>query len=157
MSAEEYRRALEAATKEYGTLGAERERIDTRLAELAHSIATLSKLCGYTPTVPWGLTDACRTVLRNAAVPMMPSEVRDRLTAIGFELGTYANPLAAIHTTLKRLVEAHELKTSIVSPPGKLAYTWFQPARTEMLARIQARVNDDLEAMRARTARRKKR
>lgn len=154
---EEYRRALAAATKEYETLAAERQRIDKRLNELAHSIGTLNRLCGYTPTVTWGLTDACRTVLRNAGGPMLPADVRDRLTAIGFELGIYANPLAAIHTTLKRLAEAGELKTMIVSPPGKLSYIWSKLPKSDMLARIQARVNNDLEALQQRGAQRKKR
>ncbi|HET9386061.1 MAG TPA: hypothetical protein VFO67_13000, partial [Gemmatimonadales bacterium] len=79
MPSDDYRRALEAAVKEYEALGAERHRIDTRLSELAQTIGTLTRLCGLTPTVPWGLTDACRTVLRNAGAPMSPSEVRDRL------------------------------------------------------------------------------
>jgi hypothetical protein len=155
-SPEEYRRALQAATKEYEALGIERQRIDTRLNELAHSIGMLTRLCGYTPTVNWGLTDACRTVMRNAIHPMTPSDVRDRLTAIGFALETYANPMAAIHTTLKRLAEAGELKTSRVSPPGKRTYIWFQPPKSDMLARIQARVTTDIEQQEARAKRRKR-
>jgi hypothetical protein len=157
MAADDYQRALEAATKEYEQLGAERRRIDQRLTELAHTISTLTRLCGFTPTVTFGLTDACRAVLRSAKEPMTPADVRDRLAGIGVELGGYANPLAAIHTTLKRLVEAEELTITALGPSGKLAYVWRQPPKSDMLARIQARVNHDLEALQARSIRRKKR
>lgn len=156
MSTDEYRRALAAATREYETLSAERQRIDHRISELAHTIGTLTRLCGFTPTVTWGLADACRTVLRNAKVPMTPTDVRDRLAGIGFDLGAYANPLAAIHTTLKRLAEAEELKIAVISPSGKLAYLWHQPAKSDMLSRIQARVNGDLEALQKRSSRKKR-
>jgi len=156
-STEDYRRALDAACREYEALGAERRRIDQRLTELAHTIGTLTRLCGVTPTVTFGLTDACRAVLRSAKIPMTPADVRDRLTGIGFEIAGYANPLAAIHTTLKRLAEAEELKVAVSGPSGKPAYVWHQPPRTDMLARIQARVNNDIEAMQARATKRKKR
>jgi len=156
MSTEEYRRALETAAKEYEALGAERRRIDQRLTELAHTISTLTRLCGFTPTVTFGLTDACRAVLRSGKAAMTPADVRDRLSGMGVDLETYANPLAAIHTTLKRLAEAEELKIVATGPSRKLAYVWYQPPRTDMLARIQARVNNDLEAMQARKTKRKK-
>src|SRR3954454_19902047 len=103
MTTEDYRRALQAAAAEYEALGAERRAIDQRLSELAQTIGTLSRLCGIAPTVPWGLTDACRTVLRNAGGPMTPVEIRDRLRGIGVDLSKYASDLAAVHTTLKRL------------------------------------------------------
>ena len=155
MASDDYHRALDAATKEYETLAAERRRIDQRLTELSHSIGTLTRLCGYTPTVTWGLTDACRTVLRTSTFPMTPAEVRDRLTGIGFDLATYSNPLAAIHTTLKRLTEADELKQTVLA--GKIRYIWFQAPKADMLARIQARVSNDIEAQQKAATRRKKR
>jgi hypothetical protein len=95
-----YRRALEAAIREYEALGAQRRALDTRLAELAQSIGTLTRLLGLTPTVPLGLTDACRLVLRGSGVPMTPVEVRDRLSAIGDDLSIYTSELAVIHTIL---------------------------------------------------------
>jgi 2'-5' RNA ligase len=86
---------------------------------------------------------------------MTPAEIRDRLASIGFDFETYANPLAAIHTTLKRLAEADEIKQASLG--GKARYIWFQAPKADMLARIQARVNDDIEALQTRAARRKKR
>ena len=74
------------------------------------TIGTLSRLCGLVPTVPLGLTDACRLVVRGAGVPVTPADVRQRLQSIGFDLSKYANDLAAIHTILKRLNESGELR-----------------------------------------------
>src|SRR5689334_19333905 len=97
MSGDEYREALAAAVKEYEALGDQRRAIEARLAHLAETIGTLNRLLGYTPTVPLGLTDACRLVLR-AGAPMTPVDVRDRLLAIGVDLSVYSNELSAIHT-----------------------------------------------------------
>ena len=79
MSQTQYAQALEAAVKEYEALAGERQRIDGRLAALAQTIGTLTRVCGLTPTVPWGLTEACRVVLRGAGVPMTPPEIPDAL------------------------------------------------------------------------------
>jgi hypothetical protein len=129
---EDYRRALEAAVREYEELGERRRDIDKRLAEVAQTIGTLSRLCGLTPTVPMGLTDACRLVVRGAGVPMTPPDVRDRLQAIGVDLSKYVNDLAAIHTVLKRLNEAGELRF-IARGTGKQAFVWNRPARAAAL------------------------
>src|SRR4051812_37130922 len=102
MTTQDYRAALEAAAKEYESLGAQRRDIDARLSQLAQTIGTLSRLLGLTPTVPLSITDAVRLAMR-AGVPMTPLEVRERLLAIGVDLSSYANDLAVIHTVLKRL------------------------------------------------------
>ena len=110
MTTDAYRRALATAIREYETLGQQRQDIDKRLAEVMQTIGTLSRLCGLVPTVPLGLTDACRLVVRGAGVPVTPADVRQRLQSIGFDLSKYANDLAAIHTILKRLNESGELR-----------------------------------------------
>ena len=56
-----------------------------------------------------GLTDAVRLALRSG-VPMSPMEVRERLLAIGVDLSIYSSDLAVIHTVLKRLNEAGEIR-----------------------------------------------
>ena len=124
---EDYRTALSSAIKEYESLGEQRRDIDKRLAQLAQTIGTLSKLIGLTPTVPMGLTDAVRLAMR-AGVPMTPIDVRDRLLAIGVDLSIYSSDLAVIHTVLKRLNEAGEIRL-IPRPDKKHAYLWAAPPR----------------------------
>jgi len=124
MTDQDYRRALDAATREYEELGARRREIDGRLAQLSQSIATLTRLLGLTPTVPFGLTDAIRMTVRGAGVPMTPVEVRDRLHAIGFDVSKYTNDLAAVHTILKRLNESGEIRFMPAAPGGQHRYLW---------------------------------
>jgi hypothetical protein len=129
MSKDEYRRALDAAVREYEKLSAEHAALEARLSQLQHSIAALNKLCGYEPTVPLGLTDACRLVLRNATHPMTAVEVRERLASIGVDLEKHSNPLASIHTVLKRLHEAGELaeRDRGDEPSSRTAYVFALP------------------------------
>jgi hypothetical protein len=127
MTSEEYRAALIAAVSEYEGLGEQRRDIDARLAQLAQTIGTLSRLLGLTPTVPMSITDAVRLALRSG-MPMTPLDVRERLLSIGVDLSTYSNDLAVIHTVLKRLNEAGELRL-IPKPDRKNAYLWAKPPR----------------------------
>lgn len=126
MSTDDYKRALESAIREYEALGQQRQDLDKRLAEVAQTISSLSRLCGLVPTVPMGLTDACRLIVRGAGVPVTPTEVRDRLRSFGFDLSKYSNELAAIHTILKRLNEAGELRL-VAKGTAKPAFIWSRP------------------------------
>ncbi|HWF84243.1 MAG TPA: hypothetical protein VG222_05335 [Vicinamibacterales bacterium] len=122
---DDYRRALQTAIREYEALGQQRQSLDQRLAEVAQTIGALSRLCGLVSTVPLGLTDACRLVVRGAGVPVTPIDVRDRIKAIGFDLSKYSNDLAAIHTILKRLNESGELRfVARGAETSKHAYIW---------------------------------
>ena len=131
MTTSDYRAALQAAAKEYEDLGEQRRKLDERLTQLAQTIGTLSRLIGLTPTVPLSITDAVRLAMR-AGVPMTPPEVRDRLLAIGVDLSSYSNELAVIHTVLRRLNEAGEIRI-IPKPGGKNAYLWTKPPRVVAL------------------------
>jgi hypothetical protein len=125
MTADDYRTALAAAIHEYEELGEERRAIDRRLSQLTQTIGTLSKLIGLTPTVPLGLTDAVRLALR-AGVPMTATDVRERLLAIGVDLSIYSSDLAVVHTVLKRLNEAGEIRI-VPRHNQKPAYLWAAP------------------------------
>jgi hypothetical protein len=59
------------------------------------------------------LADACRVVLKSATVPLAPTEVRDGVLSIGFELSTaikHDNPMASIHSVLKRFEDAEDVE-----------------------------------------------
>lgn len=137
MSTDDYRRALEAALREYERAAADRAALDVRLAELHQTIGTLSRLCGLTPTVVFGLTDACRLVLRGAGAPMTAVQVRDRMQAIGFDFTRYSNALAAVHTVLKRLTEAGEASLADGDDTSRVAYEFL--ASGLVASRVPAR------------------
>ena len=103
-----YRRALEEAIQEYEKLSKERTYIDERLAQLIQTMNSLSRLCKLTPTVELGLTDACRMALKAAKHPLTAAEIRGHLEAMGFDCSRYSNPLASIHTVLRRLCRSGE-------------------------------------------------
>lgn len=133
MTNQDYRAALDAAAREYETLGQEKRAIDDRLAQLGQTIGTLTRLLGLTPTVPLGLTDACRMLLRHGE-PLTPVQVRDRLMSIGIDMSRYANDLAAVHTILKRLHSSGELRF-IAKAPGSHQYVWNRPTTPVPLTR----------------------
>lgn len=109
MTNTDYRRALDAACREWETLAANRAALDVRLAELTRTIGTLSRLCGLQSSVPLGLADGCRLVLLRGEA-LTAREMREALEAIGFDFSEHANPLASIHVTLKRLVQAGQAR-----------------------------------------------
>ena len=123
----EYRAALDAATKELETLSAQRAELDRRIGQLMQTVGHLMRLCGWVPTMQMGLTDGCRWVLRSAGSPLTAVEVRAQMAAMGIDLSRYENDLAAIHTTLKRLGDAGEVRF-IPQPWGKPAYQWIAGA-----------------------------
>ena len=132
----EYRRALDAAIRDYESLTRQRAELDARVARLAQSIGSLSRLCGIAPTVPWGLTDACRMVLKAAGHPLTAMEVRGQLEAMGLDLSRYANDLAVIHTTLKRLNEAGEAGV-VPRAWDKPGYQWKHPVSVIAMTRAE--------------------
>jgi hypothetical protein len=136
MTTEDYRRALDTALREYESVAAQRAELDTRLAQLAHTVGSLMRLCGLTPTVAWGLTDACRLALKAAGHPLSAIEVRAQLLAMGFDLARYTNDLAAIHTVLKRLIDAGEARF-VARHYGKPAYEWSQPRRAIAISDLE--------------------
>jgi len=70
-----------------------------------------------------------RLVVRNATAPVTALEVRDRLHSIGVDLDKYSNPLASIHTVLKRMHDAGELveREREDEPSARTAYAFVLP------------------------------
>jgi hypothetical protein len=96
------------------------ERIEQRPIGLSAAI----RACFAAAAAPEKLVDLARRMAQSGAPPsaadvspeklwLTPAEIRDRLRSIGFPFENYkANPLASIHTTLKRMVPAEmEVKT----------------------------------------------
>jgi hypothetical protein len=132
VSKDDYVKAFEAATRELEQLMQQRAELDTRILQLRQTLVSLSHLCGFTPTVSWGMTDGVRFIVRRAQRPLTPIEVRDELANWGFDMSKYANDLSVIHTTLKRLNQAGELRF-VIKPGGVHAYEWQSPPRVVVL------------------------
>ena len=89
MTIDDYKRALDAACREYEEVVRRRAELDKRLAQLHESIGALTRLCGYTPTVSWGLTDACRVVLARAE-HYVGALIGYALVVVVYDTGAYA-------------------------------------------------------------------
>lgn len=79
-----------------------------------------------------GLTDAIRGVLQTSDEWLSAVQVRNRLVEDGFDFGGYtSNPLASIHTVLKRLTpnEAESRETE-----GFPEYRWKRPKSAAQLS-----------------------
>src|SRR5262245_15439233 len=139
MTSEDYRRALEAAQREYTELATQRAMIDQRLAQLTQTIGSLTRLCQMTPTLSSGLTEACRTVLKAAGRSLTALEVREQLEAMGFDVSRYVNEQASIHTVLKRLVQAGEVRF-MRRVNAKPTFEWKTPEQLRVMSVAMARL-----------------
>jgi hypothetical protein len=58
-----------------------------------------------------GLTEAIRWVFRQPLLlPLTPTQVRDRMAEMGYDLDKYKHVMPPIHNTLKRMKEAGEIR-----------------------------------------------
>src|SRR5438270_11249261 len=58
-----------------------------------------------------GLTEAIRWVFRQPLMlPLTPTQVRDRMAEMGYDLGKYKQVMPPIHNTLKRMKEGGEIR-----------------------------------------------
>jgi hypothetical protein len=112
----DYRRALESARAEYDRLIQQRVDLERRILQLKQTIESLAALCGAGETrtrranaskAPFpssiSITGATRQILTEADSPITPKGLRDALAQRGVDVAQYANPLAVIHNTLRRL------------------------------------------------------
>lgn len=106
-----YLAALGQAERELKALVATYDATGKRIAVVADAIKNLREVLGLRnerteDLSKWGLTDACRFILAESEIPMTPIDVRDRLALKGFPIDNHTNPLASIHSVLKRLAQS---------------------------------------------------
>jgi phage terminase large subunit-like protein len=140
--ADSYKKALEDSKKDLRKLVSQRDEINLKIErkqavikalanalddpdEASAQIAEMDEIVS-----PVGLTDKIRIVLRSSMDGFTAVEVRGMLEALKFDLSDYSNALATIHTTLKRLERAKEVKSEI-TPTGDKVYIW-QPVRSQI-------------------------
>jgi hypothetical protein len=133
VTAAQYRAALDAAREELEAVLTERSALETRISQLRQTIATLAALCDETPDLDIGLTEACRSVLRGATALRAP-DIRDRVTAMGVDLSKYANGIGAVHTVLKRLIDAGEVR-AMTGYDKRTVFWWNYPLRSIVIPR----------------------
>lgn len=168
-----YHKALETARTELTELLRQNEEIEKRIARLRQTIASLSALSeeGEVPVeddkvrIPGaldlfareasaaaqsiygrtiGFSDAVREVLKAGGNFMTPVQVKDGLIRMGIDLESkYSNPLAVIHTTLKRLEANGEVSVAVLG--DKTSYKLAPKRRLVVPPLTRNRVNEQLE------------
>jgi len=84
---------------------------ETLESEIASRINELKQQERTGAGAEMGLTEAIRWVFRQPLIlPLTPTQVRDRLAAMGYELDKYKHVMPPIHITLKRMKEAGEIR-----------------------------------------------
>jgi hypothetical protein len=114
-----YREALREARKDLQTLFRRREQLERQIARTRQTVIALSRVCEkddhkvllrHAVEKSFGLTDAIRTALMAANVPLDALSVRSALETVGYDIGASPNTLVSIHTVLKRLAANGEIK-----------------------------------------------
>ena len=134
MTGADYKETLDGIRSELEDVLNEELKIERRLMKLRERSEALGKAAqGLAGLVgedqeeeSIGITDAIRKILRDGSDHIWkPTVVRFRLKSEGFLIEKYQNPLAVIHTTLKRLEEQGEVETT--KKDGKTFYKWVDP------------------------------
>jgi hypothetical protein len=109
------------ALQELVALGMKRKEIDRDMAKLRQLIRANADMLpdqeGATfledaeSSEERGFTDSIRQLIRLNSSGFTPTELRDALTAEGFDLSSQSNVMASIHSVLKRLVKNREVVT----------------------------------------------
>lgn len=101
---------------------------DQQIGVLVQTMNAIAPLVGAAPLklhasqeaeAAGGMTNSIRAVLTEAGEPLTASEIRDRLESKGIDVKSYSNPLANIHTILRRLTESKAVETTHeMNPPA---------------------------------------
>ena len=129
---------LKRERKALAELLRQREELATKIAKQQTRVAALAALCEQSEEIAsmtemdlGGLTNACRTAFRAAVGRgLMPVEVRNALEQLRFPTQSHKNILASIHTVIRRLEQAGEIRRAIHDKylgEDKSVYHWAGP------------------------------
>lgn len=118
---EQFQKTLEIAQRRRNELVSLRSAIETELAQQSRAIAALAELLGEPTDKDIGLTGATLLIVRTANRPLAPTEIRDELKRIGYDMEGFSNPMASLHQILKRLEDKAEIEEA-PSTDGKKRY-----------------------------------
>jgi hypothetical protein len=165
-----HEKSYEAAIQELSELMEMREELESKLETVEHMITRakwavrgISYLTSANPETEYphlfpevvtpdvGFTDAIREVLQEepGVKYSAPVHVRNALELRGFNIKKYKNPLASIHTILKRLEKSGEAKT--IERDGRLMYTGVVMPRREGIGGLRRGLSGNDEGARGLT------
>lgn len=156
MTTDAYRKAIAALEVQFAELQVQRadiqqagDRIDQKLLQVEAALANLRAVIDEPDTEPYEgrLADAIREVMSRGGtladiarghLGRTPREVRDELRTLRYDLTQHTNPLASIHSVLKRMEEGGELLSHEDPQRGRA----FYPARMRSLAAVYQQLAD---------------
>ena len=131
MSEKQYQQLLATARRDLKLAYREREHLDRTIAKLRQTVVSLGALCdeegsGLEDFKVWfspigkNLTEAVTNAVVGSKKPVSPVEIRNILEDLGYRFQS-SNPLASIHSVVKRLVEQEVfIKTARANPDGSV-------------------------------------
>jgi hypothetical protein len=125
---------LVASQKRLGEYLAGQEAEEKNIARLREFIVTMSKLLGeeFIEEDTLGLTDAIRQTYKISTTALQPTELRDKLRSMGYDLTKYGNMMASIHAVIQRLLSRGEIEQTTIS--GRPAHQWNRGAIRNAMA-----------------------
>jgi hypothetical protein len=145
---------LRALLEQRRNLKSELDKVNTQVSRLREGVMGLAALAGVnlketSPelftndiVVNLGLTDAIRKVLGEGDFPSTPTDVRDGLLELGFPIHKHKNPLASIHSVLKRLIDAGQVVPATEIETQKTVYMLADSYHAHKLA-MEAEAEDE--------------
>lgn len=135
-----YPEMYEAVGEQLDRLRDKRTGLETDLAETKAEIAHLEEMETHLRRLAgnsWGedisglgMTEAIRTLLRNAKTPLTAPELRKELVDKGFDLGGLSSPMASIYKILGRIVENSDFERN-KNEQGQIVWAHKQPEITD--------------------------
>jgi hypothetical protein len=155
MKRENYSRALYEAKQDLARHLVKRQKLDLKIARLQSLVGNLQSLSAehdrknfesqldrfIKADLKMGITESTRVILKENFFPLTANEIRTKIEARKLNLARYSNPLAVIHTILKRLIQGGEVRI-VPQANGQKAYQWISPA-DKALAELQQSVRRD--------------
>lgn len=120
-----YAELLERARTDLIRAKAEKLALDHRIARLERTVMALTSLVDDPKVDPaMGITEAIKAALRSAYPRgVYPTALRRALEDAGFDFSNQKNPMASIHSILKRLQKQGHIESQ-TSGDGRTTWSW---------------------------------
>ncbi len=149
MGKRDYHRMLYESKQDLARHLVRRQKLDQTIARLQAVVTDLQNLCAEQDQKSFekrvdrvikadlrvGITEAVRVILQENFFPMTAIDLKKQIEARKLNIQRYANPLAVIHTVLKRLVQSGDIR-AVAPINGLKAYQWISSTE-RALAELQ--------------------